>query len=226
MESYQLALDLAPPRRLHFSNFLYTDCRAAVETLRRGLEPGAWYFVAGPAGCGKTHLAAAVFNQALEAGQQAQFLPAARLERATLQAMLESVSCPLLVLDDVDRLAGDQSLEEVLFHALNRWKADRLTLVMTGTGRNNFQLPDLKSRLGAATRLTLKLPDEALRRRILEQMAGELEMDLRPRALDYLLTHGPRNLRELSGLMETLRGRALGQRRGITVPLIKEVTGQ
>lgn len=224
MVTGQLILDLAPPRRQQFLNYVAAPSDPVSATLQSGLEDGQWYFLAGPRGAGKSHLAAAVFHQAMATtGTGAAFLPMARLSPEHRLALLAQEVTGLVVVDDVDALAGSGDQEEALFHALNRWKEAGVTVVMTGAGRSGMILPDLRSRLGAAVRLTLSVPDDTRRTRILHSLAEEFELSLRPRAREYLMTHGPRNLKEQVRLMERLREKSLADRRPVTVPLIKEV---
>ena len=120
---------LGPLARFTFGTLLphgrSTDPRAreryaaAVGAARRFADrPEGWLVIGGVPGCGKTHLAAAVANRAIERGQPALFLSVADLLdrlRASyaddgadsyerLSERLHAV--PMLVLDDLDGYAG------------------------------------------------------------------------------------------------------------------------
>lgn len=220
----QLPLSLRPPRRPGFDNFRAGPNAGVVETLRRGLEPGGWYFLAGPAGCGRTHLALAVYGQ-LQENSAARFLP---LMSETGPGLLDSVQgsdAAWVVMDDVDRLAGDQAGERALFNLLNRLRDAGAGVLMTGTGRDGFRLPDLRSRLGQAARLTLRGLDEADLAALIAMVAAELDVVLGRGVADYLVRRGPRNPGELVGLMRALASRAQSERRVVSVPLAREVLG-
>jgi len=120
-------------------------------------------------------------------------------------------------------LAGNSESEMQLFNALNRWRAEHTGVIMSGVGREPFELPDLRSRLGQATRLTLKPLDEADLKRLIEQVAGEHEVILGRGAADYLLSRTARNPARIARLIETLALRALSERRTLSVPLIREM---
>ena len=91
---------------------------AAVEAARRFAErPEGWLLIGGTAGCGKTHLAAAVANRAIELGAPALYLPVADLLDALRASYGEDAATPyerlgeqlrsaaLVVLDDLDGYA-------------------------------------------------------------------------------------------------------------------------
>lgn len=220
MSQQQIPLALKPPRRPSFENFVAGPNQAVVETLARGLEPGGWYFLGGAAGSGRSHLLAAAFAGLASAGQQVAFIALALRRNRPL---LAASGGDWIVMDDVDQLAGDHAGEMLLFNALNRWRAERTGVLMSGLGREGFELPDLRSRLGQATRLTLKPLEEPDLLALLKRLAADHEVLLGRGAADYLLSRAPRNPASLSYLMERLADRALSERRTISVPLVREV---
>ncbi|MEN1727838.1 MAG: AAA family ATPase [Pseudomonadota bacterium] len=217
--STQGLLPLKGPRRPTLSNFISGENDALIETLREGLEPGGWTFLAGPPGSGRSHLLSAVLSERLKAGEAATFVA---LCTRSQRALLEQASGDWVILDDIDALAGSADDEMLLFNALNRWRVDQTGVLMSGAGRDRFELPDLRSRLGQATRLTLKRLDETDLRLLIEQLAEEYEVVLGRGAADYLLSRTARNSAAIARLIETLAGRALSERRTISVPLIRE----
>ena len=104
----------------------------AVEAARRFAEqPEGWLVLTGVPGCGKTHLAAAIANRAIERGTAALFLPVADLldhlrasydEEADLpyQQLLEQFrTAPLVVLDDLDGYAETPWAREKFFQLIS-----------------------------------------------------------------------------------------------------------
>jgi len=215
----QQILALKPPRRPGFANFVAGPNQALVDTLASGLESGGWYLLAGPSGSGRSHLLAAAFSHQHRRGQAASFI--ALSVRANRQ-LLDQAGGDWVIVDDIDVLAADSEGEMQLFNALNRWRAEHTGVIMSGVGREPFELPDLRSRLGQATRLTLKPLDEADLKRLIEQVAGEHEVILGRGAADYLLSRTARNPARIARLIETLALRALSERRTLSVPLIRE----
>ena len=168
MSSSQIPLALKPPRRPRFDNFIAGPNQAVVDTLANGLEPGQWYFLAGPPGSGRSHLLSACFAGLVQRGLGCRYLA---LGATASWPLLDQADGDFVLLDDIDTLAGDQDGERALFNALNRWLAQRSTVLMSGIGRSGFELPDLVSRLGQAVRLTLKPLDEADLQNLVRRLA-------------------------------------------------------
>ncbi|TVQ36431.1 MAG: hypothetical protein EA370_08270 [Wenzhouxiangella sp.] len=219
MSRQQIPLALKPPRRPGFENFVAGPNKAVVELLASGLEPAGWYFLAGPAGCGRSHLLNASFADHHRRGHTVQFLT---LGIPANRGLLAQASADWIMLDDVDLLAGQGDAEMLLFNALNRWRSERSTVLMAGSSREDFQLPDLRSRLGQAACLTLKPLEEADLRQLIRRLAEEYEVILGRGADDYLLSRGARNAAAIARLIEQLAARALNERRTLSVPLIRE----
>lgn len=220
MSRAQLPLALKPPRRPRFDNFIVGSNEAVVATLSQGAESGAWYFVAGPAGSGRTHLVAAFFAECCRRQEQAHFIA---LGQPQQRMLLEHADGDWVVIDDVDVLAGDEAGELALFNALNRWRAERTGVVMSGAGRDGFVLPDLRSRLGQATRLTLKSLEETELGELVQSLAAEHEVLLGRGVVDYILSRAPRNAGKIAELVVSAAHRALTERRTLSVPLVRDL---
>ncbi len=216
----QIPLALHPPRRPTFENFIAGPNQAAVDTLGSGLESGSWYFLTGPQGSGRSHLLAATQARLTGEGQIVQF---AALVTAAGPALLDSLTGDWVLLDDVDALAGKGSAEQALFNALNRWRDERTGVIMTGAGRAGIKLPDLRSRLGQATRLTLHALDETDLAALIRQVACEHEVALGRGVVDFLVTRLPRNPGTVASAIQLLAVRALSERRTLSVPLARKV---
>lgn len=212
-------LALKGPRHRTFANFLPGPNAALVDTLQRGLEDAGWYFLAGPAGSGRSHLLSAVLADKHRSAQTVTFVA---LEVSAQRELLNHAAGDWIILDDVDALAGQTDQEMALFNALNRWRLEKTGVLMSGAGREGFELPDLRSRLGQATRLTLKPLEDAQLRRLIEQLAQEYEVVLGRGAADYLLSRTARNAASIARLIEILAHRALSERRTLSIPLIRE----
>lgn len=223
MSRVQMPLALKPPRRPRFDNFVVGDNLALVATLKGGLEAGQWYFLAGPSGSGRSHLLSAILAVRAGQGDPVLFIG---LKDSHQWLLLEQARADWIVIDDVDRLAGDAEGERLLFNALNRWRSERCGVVMSGLGRDRFELPDLKSRLGQATRLTLAPLEERDLAELVVRLADEREVPLGRGVVDYLLSRTTRNAGQLARLVERLADRALSERRTVSIPLVRELLGE
>ncbi|MDA1010830.1 MAG: ATP-binding protein, partial [Chloroflexi bacterium] len=104
----------------------------AVRVVRRFAEsPEGWLVLVGPHGAGKTHLAAAIANDAIERGRAALFLTVADLldhlrsgygdeAEVGYDTLLEQVrTAPLLILDDLDAYAQTEWAREKFFQVVS-----------------------------------------------------------------------------------------------------------
>jgi DNA replication protein DnaC len=137
-------------------------------------QPSGWLVLLGGYGSGKTHLAAAIANQAIEQGQPVLFVVVPDLLdhlRATFgpdspvaydQRFEEIRNAPLLVLDDLGAQSSTPWAQEKLFQLLNhRYNASLPTVVTSNYGLDEID-PRLRSRLvdpGLATIVTILAPD-------------------------------------------------------------------
>jgi DNA replication protein DnaC len=113
-----------------------------------------WLFLQGGYGCGKTHLAAAIANAAVDAGMPTLFLTVPDLldqlryaygsEDVTFEDRFEQVrTAPLLVLDDFGTQSATAWAREKLFQILNYRYINQLPTVVT----TNLMLEELEGRM-------------------------------------------------------------------------------
>ncbi|MEX2499340.1 MAG: hypothetical protein WD397_10755 [Wenzhouxiangellaceae bacterium] len=215
----QLPLSLTPPRRKRFDNFIADANHSLVSSLRQGLDERGWIHLCGPHGCGKSHLALAVLAEWSASQRRACYVPCRERGAA---ALVESGDAELAVVEDVEALAGRTQAERALFNALNRWRAARTAVLLTGSGAMPFELPDLVSRVSQAARLTLQPLGDAALERLVEQLIADFQVVPGRGLIEYLLRHGPRAPGSLASLFERISRRAQAERRVVSVPLARE----
>ena len=221
----QLPLGVQLGVSLRFGTFHEAGNRELVALLAGPATPGAiWIY--GPPGAGKSHLLQAACAAAGDAGRTAAYLPlaAVRPEGPGLLAGFERLG--LVALDDADSVTGDGAWELALFALYNGVleQGGRLLLAArSAPGSLPVRLPDLASRLAAASVHRLApLPEgdqaEALRRR-----AAHRGLELPDETLHYLARHAPRDFAALCTLLDALDTEALAAQRRLTVPFVREV---
>jgi len=214
--SEQLALSL--PARTDFSaaSFVEGEANAEARTALAGWRawPGARLALTGPAGAGKSHLAAI---WAREAG--AAILPAAGLAEA-LPSLEDGRA---LVIEDADRGAD----EDAFFHALNRAAEGTLTaLLITGlTPPPSWpaQLPDLVSRLRAMPSVAVREPDDDMLAQVMRKQFADRQTPVGEGVLAYLLPRMERSVAAARALVEALDSRALAKQTPVTRTVAREV---
>jgi chromosomal replication initiation ATPase DnaA len=207
----QLALDLRHRAAMEREDFLVSPSNAeAVAWIDRWPDwPGPALVLIGPPGSGKTHLGhvwrrhanAAPFDPALQATEQAE--------------------TPVFV-DDI----GVPGRDEELFHLFNAVAAaDGSVLFASSTAPAQWEnrLPDLKSRLAAAPNIQIQAPDSALIAAVMLKMFADEQMDVGADVLDYLVNRMERSFDSARSLVRKLNNASLATRRGITIPLAREV---
>src|SRR5690606_12125952 len=146
----QLPLALRFPQGARFDRYAPDGNEAVVAALRAFAEspaaPGA--LLVGASGTGKTHLAMAV----VAAATDATLLPLAELGGRAEAALAATQARSLVVLDDVDAIAGRRNAEVALFDLFNRTRDAGGALLVTAPAnvpRLALVLPDLASRLAS-----------------------------------------------------------------------------
>lgn len=211
----QLAFDLPANVRLGAEDFFVSDANEQAFALIRNPEgwPDGKLALVGPAGSGKTHLARLFVAQT-----QADLVAAKDIRP---DAPLPEKA---LVVEDAEALPAEA--EEWLFHAHNHLRSGRLPLLVTGQtppARWDITLPDLASRLSAATVATIANPDDPLLMAVLLKHFQDRQLAPAPDAISYLQRHLPRSFEAVRSSVEALDREALTQGKPLTRPFVRAV---
>lgn len=219
----QLVLDLPQRVALARDAFLVADSNveavAMIDNFAANPHPVQWIY--GPAGSGKTHLAAVLANH-----MDALSVAVLELTRAPQIAdILAAGYAPdVLIIDRLEELTAAQ--EEVLFHLLNQARHGGVPLLLLSrvpAARLTIGLADLASRLKAIPAVALGLPDDALVAGLLGKLFADRQVRLEPRVMDYLVPRVDRDYAAMGHLVAAIDQTALAQKRAITVPLVAAV---
>jgi DnaA-homolog protein len=186
------------------------------------------FYLEGPSGSGKTHLLLACSSEASKRGRLATYLPmsvlAGRLQEALLQQGSDSIVC----VDGVEAVAGNADDEVALFHFHNRLMDAGKTIIYAAQSPPlalQLGLPDLQSRLGQCTRLTITALDDDGRRTVLLTRAAQCGLELNDAVLDFMFKRVGRDLLSLTTLLDKLDRESLAAQRKITIPFLKKNLG-
>lgn len=147
--------------------------------------PAPALVLCGPAGSGKSHLAA------IWAGRSGARRLAAR--ELTADRVAGLIDASALAVEDIDRGLGD---EQALFHLLNQARDGRITLLVTlrtEPGALEIALPDLRSRLRALPVVQIGAPDDALLQALLVKLFADRQLRVDPKVVAYLAVHMERS---------------------------------
>jgi len=226
MQQLPLGVQLEVSSR--FETYRVGHNRAAVEELlsvgRGAGQVPLW--LCGATGTGKSHLLQATCARVSDRGGAVAYVP---LDRSVAlgPAVLEGLEqLDLVLLDDVDAVAGREDWERALFRLHNEMQERGGRLVVAAReppAATRFRLPDLASRFAASAVHALKPLPEEEQAEALAARAASRGLDLPPETLAYLLRRAPRDFGALCRLLAELDSASLATRRRITVPLAREV---
>ena len=213
MSPQQLVLPLSLPPSLEMGDFIVSSSNEeALSWLGKWPQwPQNTLLIQGPAGCGKSHIAS-IWKR------QAHLLTSKEITLQNLPALLEKSH---FVLDDADQVAE----EEALFHLLNAVRnGDGSLLLLSSLSPQEWPiaLPDLRSRLNALLRVTIKSPDDVLMKGLIRKYFQDQQTILSEEVLTYLFHHLPRAYDALWTSLNKINEMAMGKKRAITIPLVKE----
>lgn len=182
-------------------DFLVSDCnREALAWIERWPQWNApALYIYGPAGSGKSHLAAIWKGMA---GSSAQ------------------------VIEDLDAALGDRPQEETLFHLYNRVRQTPGSLLVTGTkplALQRFAIPDLASRLKSCPQVALGLPDEHLLRALLVKLFSDRQMRIDVSVIEYALARMERSFVAARDLVAQLDQASMTEKRAVTTAMVRAV---
>src|SRR5262245_55385084 len=203
-------------------------------------QPGDHYnplFIYGGVGLGKTHLVNAIGNEVLSRR------PTARVTFLTSEGFMNDLIASLrrdrmgefrdrfrqvdvLILDDVERLAGRERTQEEVFHTFNTLYDQRRQIVLTAD-KVPKDIPDLEERLRNRCEWGLiadiQPPDVETRVAILERKAEMENIPLSNEVALFLAGHASSNVGELESLLNRLGAHASISHQPLTVDYARDV---
>ncbi len=224
----QLPLGVRLREAATFANFYPGGNGDIVRLLQEAAvaEGERFIYLWGGHGTGKTHLLQALCHLAAGRGQALAFLPlreAAALSPDILEGLEQ---LPLVIVDDVDAVAGVAAWETALFHLHNRIREQGGRLIMTGLhspAALGIALADLRSRVAGGLALHLQALSDEDKAAALRLQARQRGMEIPEEVAAYLLRRCPRDMTALFALLEVLDEASLAAQRRLTIPFVKEV---
>lgn len=169
--------------------------------------------LAGPAGSGKSHLAA-IWREASSA---------VSAEPAALDDAVDVAARAPILIDHVDDAPLD---ERGLFHLINAVRAADSHLLITSRrfpAAWSVRLPDLVSRLKAATVVEIREPDDMLLAGVMTKLFADRQVEVEPHVVQYVVRRIERSLATAARVVEKLDRAALEQKSRITRALAADV---
>lgn len=197
------------------NKFAHAACFAVSEAPAQDYNP---LFIYGPSGLGKTHLLYAVTNKIKQKNPSAKIIYI-KSEDFTNQ-MIESLSknamtkfrdkyrtCDVLLIDDIQFIAGKESTQEEFFHTFNALFEAGKQIILT-SDRPPKDIKTLEERL--VTRFEWGLiadiqpPDLELRIAILKNKIEQAGLDVSDEIITYLAENLRSHIRQIEGAVKKL----------------------
>lgn len=181
--------------------------------------PAGKMLLIGPPGSGKTHLAH-IWLQATGA----TLVKGKALATVDIAALSEQ-GC--VCVEDAEDVAGDAEREAAFFHLHNIVTQGAFLLVTAATPPRDWglRLPDLASRLQAASLTQIDVPDDALLSAVLVKLFADRQITVQPNLISYLVQRMERSLATARLLVATLDTVSLAHGRPVTRQLAASVLG-
>ncbi|MDL2341595.1 MAG: chromosomal replication initiator protein DnaA [Patescibacteria group bacterium] len=183
--------------------------------------PGTKYnplFLYGGVGIGKTHLIQAVGNAVKAQNPKAKILyisteqfvqefVAALRFRKTADFASYYRSADVLIVDDIQFIAGKEKMQEEFFHTFNALhQANKQIIISSDKPPKDIATLEerLQSRFAWGMSIDMQIPDFETRCAIVQTKAQTHEVELPADVVEYLANHIQTNIRELEGALNQL----------------------
>lgn len=215
------------------NKFAHAACTAVAERPATNYNP---LFIYGPSGLGKTHLMSAIVNEIKRKKPNIRVVYV-KGDEFTNQ-MIESLAkhemhkfhnkyrnCDILLIDDVQFIAGKESTQEEFFHTFNTLYEQRKQIILSSDKppKDINTLEDrLKTRFEWGLIADIQPPDLELRIAIIKKKAEQVSITLPNDVLLFLAENLRSNIRQIEGAIKRLSALSLFYGRTVTKELAQD----
>ncbi len=176
-------------------------------------------FFYGPPGVGKTHLLYSIANEiakkhpqkkivCIKGDQFTNELVKSIQHGATAQFREKYREADILLVDDIQFIAGKESTQEEFFHTFNELYENGKQIVLTADRKPSDMatLEDrLRSRFGVGVMVEIAPPDLETRILITKAKSQQMCLDFNPEIIKYIATNLSDNIRQIEGALKKIR---------------------
>lgn len=214
------------------NQFAHAACQAVATRPAADYNP---LFIYGPSGLGKTHLMSAVVNELKQKNPNIRVMFAkgddltnqmiASLAKHEMHKFRDRFrNCDILLIDDIQFIAGKPSTQEEFFHTFNTLYDEGKQIILS-SDRPPKDIPDLEDRL--VTRFEWGLiadiqpPDLELRIAIIKKKAEQVNIVIPDDVLTFLAENLRSNIRQIEGAIKKLSALSFLSGKNISMELAK-----
>jgi len=214
------------------NKFAHAACMAVANHPAENYNP---LFIYGPSGLGKTHLMYAITNQLQKKNKNIKIIyikgddfTNQMIECLSRQAMNEFHnkyrSCDVLLIDDIQFIAGKVSTQEEFFHTFNALYEERKQIIVTSDRppRDIKTLEDrLKTRFEWGLIADIQPPDLELRIAIIKKKIEQAHIKVPDDVVNFLAENLRSNIRQIEGAIRKLSAMSFLNGRAISMELAR-----
>jgi chromosomal replication initiator protein len=239
IESYG---EFTPNDKYKFGNFITGSSNKLAFSAAQLVseKPGEMYnplFLYGPAGVGKTHLLWAISNEIHQRDPKVRIIYSTSEE--FINTFLNAIrrgekftnkyrSADVLLIDDMQFIAGKERTQEEFFHTFNALHQYNKQIVLC-SDRPPKEIPTLEERLRSRFEwgmvADIQPPDFETRVAILMNKANTHSIDLGIDVAEFIATHIDKNIRELEGALTKVIAHSRLHGQSIDLGVAQEVLG-
>jgi chromosomal replication initiator protein len=228
--------------RFTFDSFVVgaSNRMAHAASLAVANAPGKSYnplFIYGGVGLGKTHLMQAIANHALNQNPHAKIkytssekftneLILAIQNRSTEKFRQKYRNIDVLLIDDIQFLAGKEAAQEEFFHTFNVLY-DYHKQIVVSSDRPPKEIPRLEERLvsrfGWGLVVDIQPPDFETRVAILNKKLEKDPVKIEKEVVDFIAQHIATNIRELEGALIRIIAYSLIESKAVSLELARDI---
>ena len=214
------------------NKFAHAACTAVAANPAMNYNP---LFIYGPSGLGKTHLLYAITHEIKRKKPAAKIIYIKGEDFTTqfIEALAAQMtnefrnkyrSCDVLLIDDIQFIAGKTSTQEEFFHTFNALYEEHKQIILTSDRppRDMKTLEDrLKTRFEWGLLADIQPPDLELRVAIIKKKAEQVGIIIPEEVLTYLAENLRSNIRQIEGAMKKLGALAFLSGQKITMEVAR-----
>ena len=222
------------------NKFAHAACLAVANHPADNYNP---LFIYGPSGLGKTHLMSAIVNEIKRKNPDAKvvYIKGEEFTNEMISSLAEKTmnkfhekyrTCDILLIDDIQFIAGKTSTQEEFFHTFNTLHENCSQIVLSSDRppKDIATLEDrLKTRFEWGLIADIQPPDLELRIAIIKKKAEQADITLSDEVATFLAENLRSNIRQIEGTVKKLSAIAFLEGRPITMEIaancLQEFTG-
>ncbi|MBR2353644.1 MAG: chromosomal replication initiator protein DnaA [Clostridia bacterium] len=214
------------------NQFAHAACQAVAARPASDYNP---LFIYGPSGLGKTHLMSAVVNEIKQKKPDVRvmFIKGDALTNQMIESLAKHEmhkfrerfrNCDILLIDDIQFIAGKTSTQEEFFHTFNALYDEGKQIILS-SDRPPKDIPDLESRLVSRFEWGLiadiQPPDLELRIAIIKKKAEQVHIEIPDEVLTFLAENLRSNIRQIEGAIKKLSALSFLSGKSVSMDLAK-----